>query len=146
MATGDIEECADMFLTAHGRDCGWDRTADIAGSLAADFPFPKLVARDADGKLVGYSTGFFIIGHTVAKSIDVFIALFREGSRLHKQRGLPCPRFHCPVEFTRLLAWALAQKELRVFRAMIMMSKGHYQHTTWSDDAEHIVAPSSAGY
>lgn len=41
MVTADVEECADLFLAAHGKDCGWDRTADIAGALASDFPFPK---------------------------------------------------------------------------------------------------------
>lgn len=37
--------------------------------------------------------GFFIAGHQVAVSQDVFCAMFREGSRLHQQNGLPCPRY-----------------------------------------------------
>ncbi|CAM9418945.1 unnamed protein product, partial [Hapterophycus canaliculatus] len=57
MVTADVEECADLFLAAHGRDCGWDRRADITMSLSSGHPFPMLVARDADGKVVGYSTG-----------------------------------------------------------------------------------------
>lgn len=40
MVAGDVQECADLFLAAHGRDCGWDREADIAGALVAGYPFP----------------------------------------------------------------------------------------------------------
>ena len=39
MVTEDIAECADLFLTAHGRGCGWDRRADIQGQLEAGIPF-----------------------------------------------------------------------------------------------------------
>ncbi|CAN0123416.1 unnamed protein product [Scytosiphon promiscuus] len=146
MVAADVEECADLFLAAHGRDCGWDRTANIAGSLSLGHPFPMLVARDADGKVVGYSTGFYIMGHTVATSEEAFIAIFRESSRLHQQGGLLCARFHCPVEYTGLLSWALAQKGLKILRATVIMTKGPYEHTPWSDDAEHVVAPSISGY
>lgn len=38
------------------------------------------------------TTGFFMSGHTVAASQDVFCAMFKESSRQHQQRGLPCPR------------------------------------------------------
>ncbi|CAN0352350.1 unnamed protein product, partial [Ectocarpus sp. 8 AP-2014] len=57
MVAADVEECAELFLEAHGKDCGWDRRADITGCLGSGFPFPMLVARDANGKVVGYSTG-----------------------------------------------------------------------------------------
>ena len=40
MVAEDIAECADLFLTAHGRSCGWDRRADIQGQLEAGMPFP----------------------------------------------------------------------------------------------------------
>ncbi|CAM9788128.1 unnamed protein product [Ectocarpus sp. 12 AP-2014] len=146
MVAGDVEECAELFLEAHGKDCGWDRRADITGCLGSGFPFPMLVARDADGKVVGYSTGFFMIGHTVAKSQDIFCYMFREGSKLHQQAGLPCPRFYCPVEFTGLLSWCLAQKGLKVFRASLIMARGHYKHTPWPNATGHIVAPSTTGY
>eukprot|EP00752_Nemacystus_decipiens_P011763 g10439.t1 len=145
MVAGDIGECADLFLAAHGRGCGWDRRADIKGLLEAGIPFAMLVARDALGKVVGYTTGFFISGHTVAKSQDVFCAMFREGSRVHQERGLPCPRFHCPVEFTGLLSWSLAQRGLKVFRATIIMARGHYDHAPWTSDG-FVVAPSISGY
>eukprot|EP00903_Cladosiphon_okamuranus_P008824 g8451.t1 len=144
MVVEDIPECADLFLTAHGRGCGWDRRADMEGLLGAGIPFAMLVARDAGGKVVGYTTGFFLSGHTVAESVAVFCAMFRESSRLHQERGLPCPRFHCPVEFTGLLSWSLAQG-LRVFRATIIMARGHYEHTPWTNDG-YVVAPSIAGY
>ncbi|CAM9520106.1 unnamed protein product [Ectocarpus sp. 4 AP-2014] len=94
MVLGDVEGCAELFLEAHGKGCGWDRRADITGCLGSGAPFPMLVARDADGKVVGYTTGFYIVGHTVAKSQDIFCDMFRESSKLHQQAGLPCPRFH----------------------------------------------------
>lgn len=40
MAAEDVAECADLFLAAHGRDCGWDRRADIELSLCSGYPFP----------------------------------------------------------------------------------------------------------
>ena len=40
MVAGDVAECADMFIAAHGRDCGWDRRADIEQCLGSGFPFP----------------------------------------------------------------------------------------------------------
>ncbi|CAN0393828.1 unnamed protein product [Ectocarpus sp. 12 AP-2014] len=146
MVAGDVEECAELFLEAHGKRCGWDRRADITGCLGSGAPFPMLVARDADGKVVGYTTGFYIMGHTVAKSQDIFCDMFRESSKLHQQAALPCPRFHCPVEFTGLLSWALAQKGLKIFRATILMARGHYEHTPWQDVIGHVVAPSISGY
>ncbi|CAM9734947.1 unnamed protein product [Pylaiella littoralis] len=146
MVAGDVEECADIFLAAHGGDCGWDRRADITGALGAGYPYSMLVARDACGKVVGYTTGFFISGHTVATSQDVFCAMFKESSRLHQQGGLPCPRFHCPVEFSSLLSWSLAQPGLKVFRATIIMARGHYEHTPWPHPAGYVVAPSIMGY
>lgn len=55
-------------------------------------------------------------------------------------------RFNCPVEFPGLLSWVLAQEGLKVFRAMIIMAKGDYEHTPWSDEAEYVVTPSASGY
>jgi len=40
MVAGDVAECADLFLAAHGRDCGWDRRANIEHCLGSGFPFP----------------------------------------------------------------------------------------------------------
>eukprot|EP00752_Nemacystus_decipiens_P016205 g14492.t1 len=145
MVAEDIDDCADLFLTAHGRGCGWDRRADMKGLLEAGIPFAMLVARDPNGKVVGYTTGFYIAGHAVAESLDIFCAMFRESSRLHQERGLPCPRFYCPVEFTELLSWSLAQRGLKVFRASIIMTRGAYEHTPWTNDG-YVVAPSCSGY
>ena len=39
MVAGDVAECADLFVAAHGRDCGWDRRADIEVSLGSGAPF-----------------------------------------------------------------------------------------------------------
>ena len=39
MVAEDIDECANLFLAAHGRGCGWDRRADIKGTLEAGVPF-----------------------------------------------------------------------------------------------------------
>lgn len=39
MVAEDVAECADLFLTAHGRGCGWDRRADITGLLEGGIPF-----------------------------------------------------------------------------------------------------------
>lgn len=38
-------------------------------------------------------SGFFIAGHQVSVSQDVFCAMYKEASRLHQERGLPCPRY-----------------------------------------------------
>lgn len=40
MTAEDVKECADLFLAAHGTDCGWDRQSDIAGFLGSGAPFP----------------------------------------------------------------------------------------------------------
>ena len=55
-------------------------------------------------------------------------------------------RFHCPVEFPGLLSWVLSQPGLKIFRAMIIMARGHYEHTPWSSNGDYIVAPSIYGY
>ena len=34
------------------------------------------------------------MGHQVSVSQDVFCAMFKEASRLHQERGLPCPRYN----------------------------------------------------
>ncbi|CAB1107495.1 unnamed protein product [Ectocarpus sp. CCAP 1310/34] len=86
------------------------------------------------------------MGHTVAKSHDIICDMFRESSKLHQQAGLPCPRFHCRVEFTGLLSWALAQRGLKIFRATILMARGHYEHTPWQDTIGHLMAPTASGY
>lgn len=39
MTAGDVPECADLFLAAHGADHGWDKRADMTGMLAAGIPF-----------------------------------------------------------------------------------------------------------
>eukprot|EP00904_Undaria_pinnatifida_P001755 jgi/Undpi1/11580/HiC_scaffold_30.g13875.m1 len=39
MTEGDVQECADLFVRAHGADNGWDRKADIGRMLATAFPF-----------------------------------------------------------------------------------------------------------
>lgn len=39
MVVGDVQECADLFLAVHGRDCGWDRSVEIAENLAAGVPY-----------------------------------------------------------------------------------------------------------
>ncbi|CAM9419147.1 unnamed protein product, partial [Laminaria digitata] len=144
MTTEDVPECAELFLKAHGAGNGWDRQPEIAKMVAADLPYALLVARDADGKMVGYSTaGFFLVGHQVSVSQDVFCAMYKETSRLHQERGLPCPRFHVPMEFPRLLSWALAQR-LTVYRAMIIMARGTYEHD-WPASGM-VVTPSAGGW
>ncbi len=68
--------------------------------------------------------------------------------RIHSRKPpflFRCCRFHCPVEFTGLLSWALS-RGLKVFRATIIMARGPYEHTRWSSDAGFVVAPSIAGY
>lgn len=61
------------------------------------------------------ATGFYPMGHTLATSQDVFCAIFREGSRLHQQGGLPSPRYIC-IDYlpgrdnTQILAIRLSTK------------------------------------
>lgn len=55
-------------------------------------------------------------------------------------------RFHCPVEFPGLISWVLSQQGLKIFRAMIIMARGPYEHTPWSSDGGYVVAPSIYGY
>lgn len=143
MTAQDVPECVELFRRAHGADSGWDRQPDITGLLAAGYPFDMLVARDAAGKMVGYSTGFFIVGHQVSVSQDVFCAMYTEASRLHQERGLPCPRFHCPLEYPGLLSWALEQR-LTVYRAVIIMARGTYEHA-WPG-CGLVVTPSGMGW
>lgn len=40
MTENDVEECAALYVTAHGPDCGWDRQPAIAASLNSGAPFP----------------------------------------------------------------------------------------------------------
>lgn len=39
MTAGDVAECADLFLAAHGMDSGWDRRPEITESLKSGVPF-----------------------------------------------------------------------------------------------------------
>lgn len=38
-------------------------------------------------------SGFFLMGHQVSVSQDVFCAMYKEASRVHQERGLPSPRY-----------------------------------------------------
>lgn len=51
----------------------------------------------------------------------------------------------CPVEFPGPLSWALSQQGLKIFRAMIIMARGPYEHTPRSNDAGYVAAPSIYG-
>lgn len=44
MTAGDVPECAELFVRAHGADNEWDRQPDITGILAAGYPFVMCVA------------------------------------------------------------------------------------------------------
>merc|ERR1719453_2451962 len=69
LTAADVEECDALHLKV----CQTKRTKDIASVVGA--PHPNAVARDAEGALLGYTTGSFLGGHTVALNEEALQAL-----------------------------------------------------------------------
>lgn len=59
------------------------------------------VAGSMDG---GVNIGYFIAGHQVAVSQDIFCTMLKESSRLHQRDGLPYPRY-LPIILWYYVRW-----------------------------------------
>jgi predicted N-acetyltransferase YhbS len=99
----------------------FSRAVDIAGALHPLSPHQPFALLQA-GELIAYTTGLFLLGHSVAKSEEAFKALYCLGSQQTDN-----PLFHLPSRvYQDLLYWALREAKLRVVRQEILMYMGEY--------------------
>jgi L-amino acid N-acyltransferase YncA len=114
LEAGDVAACDALFLRVNG--CS--RGKDIAASLKNPPPIrPYVVLKN--GELVGYHTGFYLLGHGVYKSEDAFKALV---SAVPGEVLLHMPSRLSPD----LLQWCLLNG-FRTVRQEILISLGLYQ-------------------
>lgn len=132
MQNDDVEPCASLYeATNH-----ISRKNDIAFSLHPASPFSPVVAVDAQGTIAAYSTGFFLLGHTVATSEAALKALINSVSGQQAPQPL---LMHLPTRlYPQIAMWAL-DHGLKVLRQEILMVKGKYH-----DPSLHIYLPGMA--
>jgi predicted N-acetyltransferase YhbS len=112
----------------HERITGTSRLQEIAGSLSN--PYIKYVVIH-DNKVVAYTTGTYIGGHSVALNEDAFKALiWKQSQEVREARvagiSAPPPSVHISHEYPRLCRW-LVQNGFRLQRMITMMSYGPHQ-------------------
>jgi len=122
LTAADVEECSAL----HERVCGSARAGDIAAAAGA--PMPTAVARDNKGKLVGYTTGSYLGGHTVAVSEEALKAIVVAQSAAisgAQAAGAPIPptTLFVPHQFSGFARW-LASNGFRLTRQLTSMSYG----------------------
>lgn len=122
LVASDVDECSAL----HERVCGTARAGDIAE--AASGPMPTSVARDAQGKIVGYTTGSYLGGHTVAIGAEALQAIVVAQSNAiagAQAAGAPIPptTLFVPHQFSGFARW-LASNGFHLTRQLTSMSYG----------------------
>mmetsp|Transcript_116836 Transcript_116836/g.342132 ORF Transcript_116836/g.342132 Transcript_116836/m.342132 type:complete len:317 (+) Transcript_116836:67-1017(+) len=118
----DVEACSAL----HSRVCGVHRRNEIRSSIGG--PHPNCVIRDSAGRLVAYSTGCYLSGHSVACSVDAFKFLVIHQSKAvsaAQAAGAPLPpvTLFVPHTYPELLRW-LKNQGLRLMRQVVQMGYG----------------------
>lgn len=117
LAEHQVTVCNQMHIKANS----FSRAVDIAGALHPMSPHQPFALLKA-GELVAYTTGLFLLGHSVAKTEEDFKALYCLASQQTEN-----PLVHLPSRvYPELLSWALTKAKLRVVRQEILMYMGQY--------------------
>jgi predicted N-acetyltransferase YhbS len=111
-AVEDQPACARLCLRLHG----YARGEDVAEALRLG----SLTIVERDGRILGYSTGIHIRGHTVAETNDAAKALISAAG------DLPEPGLLMPARNAELLRWAL-DHGLRITQPLTLMTRGFFQ-------------------
>ncbi len=127
MRAEDVEACDAMFQRAHG----FSRRNDIRAAVATPGPAAPYVAVSArDGRIVGYTTGFWLLGHVMCESEEVLRDLWIGASHaMRAEEGrVPPPLVHLPARlYPDTLRWALHEASLRVLRLETLITMGPYE-------------------
>merc|ERR1712203_1297846 len=91
-------------------------------------PHPNCVVLGANGKVMAYSTGCYLSGHSIADNVDALKALVAFQSKAIKaaqDAGEPIPptTMFVPHAYADFLRW-LARNGFRLSRQIIQMSYG----------------------
>jgi len=110
----------------HKRVYGCSRRNDIKAMIS--HPAPGGVVSDARGKVVAYSTGCFLSGHSVATTFEAFQFMTVEMSKKIEEArsaGAPLPpcTFFVPHTYPDVLRW-LARSGFRLVRQVVQMGYG----------------------
>jgi len=123
MTKDDLDSTSSLFKWVNL----WNRKYNLSQMCQASGHFPTFVAMQK-GKIVGYSTGFFSGGHTVALNEEAFIGLLISASSSHQAAKLAPPTINIlPRVYPALLRRVLSAG-LRVSRQHWIMGIGGY-HT-----------------
>lgn len=127
MRAEDVEACDAMFQRTHG----FSRRNDIRAAVATPGPAAPYVAVSArDGRIVGYTTGFWLLGHAICESEEVLRDLWIGASHaMRAEEGrAPPPLVHLPARLhPDTLHWALREASLRVLRLETLITIGPYE-------------------
>ena len=139
MEKKDLEECDRLFKTTHG----FSRYNDVLSALNPASPHIPIVAVSSiDKRILGYTTGFFLFGHLVCETENVFKSLFVGACKILKSEvpTVDPPQIRLPARlYPKLLLWALNKGELRILRVETMVVLGKYE-----SPKKHIYCPSIA--
>mmetsp|Transcript_10002 Transcript_10002/g.24941 ORF Transcript_10002/g.24941 Transcript_10002/m.24941 type:complete len:337 (+) Transcript_10002:65-1075(+) len=117
-----VEPCSQL----HFSTCGSQRAKDIAAVVGSKHP--NCAVFDDSGSLAAYTTGSFLAGHTVAKSMEAFQALVAfqsQAVQTAQSQGvvLPPASFFVPHAYPQLVRWLL-RSGFRLNRQVVPMSYG----------------------
>lgn len=123
------EKYVDGCDKLHKQVYGCSRRNDILAMI--HHPAPGGVVLDHRGKVVAYTTGCFLSGHTVAATVESFQALTVEMSKKIEEAraaGAPLPpcTFFVPQTYPDVLRW-LARNGFKYIRAVVQMGYGPYE-------------------
>jgi len=122
MLPEDVDICSQLYQDT----VGVNRYHDINNSLNPQSPYNPYVVLDKsqNGKIVGYTTGFFLLGHGIYATEEAFQALFSIVSAQSEQESV----FHLRAQhYPNVLYWAICQAKARVVRQQIFMTHGKYR-------------------
>ena len=127
MEKKDLEECDKLFKTTHG----FSRYNDILSALNPASPhIPFVAVSSVEKRIIGYTTGFFLFGHVVCETENIFKALFVGASKILKTEvsTIEPPQIRLPARlYPKLLLWALDKAKLKILRVETMIVLGKYQ-------------------
>ncbi len=123
MEPADVATCSKLYFNS----VGVDRYHDINNSLAPGSPYDAWVLLDKTqaGRIVAYTTGYFLLGHGIYASEEAFQALFSLVSVQAAQESV----FHLMAQrYPGVLLWAVRDAKIKVVRQQILMSHGKYRN------------------
>ena len=122
----DLKECAELFEDSFGGQLSCTpRLKDALNHSQSESNWPSFTLKSQDGQLLGYTLGFYLDGHTLAKNVEFLKCLIAKVFQELSKEDLSVRIHVSPARYPDLVRW-LTSSGFHLEKQMTVMYKGTY--------------------